>query len=101
MARQENQLFAVIAKPPVVDGRVKSFDATAARKLSGVVEIVPLPRYRGLPEFQQLGGVAVCTTSSWSAWQGSNALTIECDDGPRDVRSAVIIGKVTTGSRVI
>lgn len=81
-ARLDNQLFAVIARPPVVGGRVKSFDATAARKLPGVVEIVPLPRYRGLPEFQQLGGIAVCATSTWSAWQGRDALTIEWDDGP-------------------
>ena len=72
----------MIARPPVVGGRVKSCDATDARKLPGVVEIVPLPRYRGLPEFQQLGGIAVCATSTWSAWQGRDALSIEWDDGP-------------------
>jgi len=80
-ARMDNQLFAVIARPPVVGGTVKSFDATAARKIPGVMEVVEIPRFQGAPLFQPLGGVAVCATSTWAAWKGRDALKIEWDLG--------------------
>jgi isoquinoline 1-oxidoreductase beta subunit len=80
-ARMDNQLFAVIARPPVVGGTVKSFDATKARKIPGVVDIVEIPRFQGAPLFQPLGGVAVCANSTWAAWQGRDALKIEWDHG--------------------
>ena len=38
-ARMENQLFAVIARPPAVGGKVKSFDAAAVKKMPGVVAV--------------------------------------------------------------
>ena len=80
-ARMENQLFAVVARPPVVGGKVKSFDATAAKKIAGVVEVVELPRYKGAPLFQPLGGVAVCANSTWAAIEGRDALEIQWDLG--------------------
>lgn len=80
-ARMENQLFAVIARPPVVGGTIKSVDSSAARKIPGVVEIMEIPRFKGAPGFQPLGGVAVCATSTWAAWQGRDALKIEWDLG--------------------
>ena len=45
-ARMENQLFAVIARPPVVGGTVKSFDATKAKQIPGVVEVVKIPKFQ-------------------------------------------------------
>ena len=81
-ARMENQLFAVIARPPVVGGTVKSFDATEAKKMPGVVAVLEIPKYQGAPLFQPLGGIAVCATSTWAAWQGRDALEIEWDHGP-------------------
>lgn len=81
-ARMDGQLFAVIARPPVVGGKVKSFDATDAKKIPGVVEVVEIAGFRGAPNFNPLGGVAVCATSTWAAWEGRDALDIEWDDGP-------------------
>ncbi|WP_372897082.1 molybdopterin cofactor-binding domain-containing protein [Stieleria sp.] len=81
-ARMENQLFAVIARPPVVGGTVKSFDATDAKKIPGVVDVVEIPKFVGAPLFQPLGGVAVCADSTWAAWQGRDVLDIQWDDGP-------------------
>ena len=80
--RMENQLFAVVARPPVVGGKVKSFDAEAAKKTPGVVDIVEIPAFVGAPLFQALGGIAVCANSTWAAWQGRDALKIEWDHGP-------------------
>jgi isoquinoline 1-oxidoreductase subunit beta len=80
-ARLENQLFAVAARPPVVGGKVKSLDDSAAKAVPGVVAIVKLPGFKGAPTFQPLGGVAVCATSTWAALQGREALKIEWEDG--------------------
>ena len=80
-ARMENQLFAVIARPPVVGGKVKSLDATQAKSMYGVVDVIELPPFQGAPMFQQLGGVAVLAKSTWAAWKGRDALKIVWDDG--------------------
>ena len=78
----DNQLFAVIARPPVVGGKVQSYDAYAAKEVPGVTDIVEIPRFEGAPNFQPLGGIAVCAESTWAAWQGRDALKIEWDHGP-------------------
>jgi isoquinoline 1-oxidoreductase beta subunit len=80
-ARMDNQLYAVIARPPVVGGKLKSFDAVAAKSLAGVVDTVEIPAFQGAPVFQPLGGVAVLASSTWAAWQGRDALEIEWDLG--------------------
>ena len=80
-ARMDNQLFAVIARPPVVGGSVKSYDATEAKQIPGVVDVVEIPGFVGAPLFQPLGGIAVCAESTWAAWQGRDALEIEWDHG--------------------
>ncbi len=81
-ARMDNQLFAVIARPPVVGGKVVSFDATETKKMPGVVHVIEIPAFTGAPHFQPLGGVAVLADSTWNAWQGRDALEIEWDSGP-------------------
>jgi len=70
--------YAVIARAPVLNARVKSFDDTAARKIPGVLDVFviqgPEP---GAPYFILASGVAVVATSTWAAIQGRKALTIE------------------------
>ncbi|HEV8068044.1 MAG TPA: molybdopterin cofactor-binding domain-containing protein [Planctomycetaceae bacterium] len=80
-ARLDNQLFAVAARPPVVGGKIKSLDDSAAKAVAGVVAVIKLPGFKGAPVFQPLGGVAVCATSTWAAIQGREALKIEWEDG--------------------
>jgi isoquinoline 1-oxidoreductase subunit beta len=62
--------YAAIARCPVFGGTVKSFDATAARKVSGVTDVVQVP-----------SGVAVIATNTWAAFQGKNALVVQWDNG--------------------
>ncbi|MFN3192664.1 MAG: molybdopterin cofactor-binding domain-containing protein [Aureliella sp.] len=81
-ARMENQLFAVIARAPVVGAKVKSYDSTEARAIPGVVDVQELPAFEGAPQFNPLGGVAVLADSTWAAWQGRDALEIKWDLGP-------------------
>ena len=80
-ARMDNQLYAVIARAPVVGAKVKSFDAKAAKEIPGVVDAIELPKFQGAPLFQPLGGVAVLADSTWAAWQGRDALDIQWDLG--------------------
>lgn len=81
-ARMDNQLFAVIARAPVVGAKVTSFDATEAKKVPGVVDVVEIPAFEGAPQFNPLGGIAVLADSTWAAWQGRDALDIEWELGP-------------------
>jgi isoquinoline 1-oxidoreductase subunit beta len=62
--------FASILYPPVFGARVKSFDASKAKQVKGVTDVVQVP-----------SGVAVVATSSWAAFQGKAALQVTYDNG--------------------
>lgn len=78
----DGMLYAVVARPPVYGGKVKTVDSSAALKVPGVLKVVQIEG-RPLPsEFQPLGGVAVVAKNTWAAIKGREALKIEWDDGP-------------------
>ena len=74
--------FAVIARPPVVGGKVASVDSSAAMKVPGVEKIVTLPGTPAPYKFGPLGGVAVIAKNTWAAIKGREALKITWDNGP-------------------
>lgn len=61
---------AMVTRSPVFGGTVKSFDASAAKKIKGVENVVQVPT-----------GVAVIADSYWSAKQGRDALKVEWNLG--------------------
>jgi isoquinoline 1-oxidoreductase subunit beta len=63
--------FASILYPPVFGAKVRSFDASKAKKVKGVIAVVEVP-----------SGVAVVATNSWAAFQGKAALKVTYDNGP-------------------
>lgn len=76
--------IAVVARPPVYRGKVKSFDAEAALAVAGVDNVIEIP---ALPDdqpaqFRALGGIAVIGSNTWAVMQGRDKLKIEWDDGP-------------------
>jgi isoquinoline 1-oxidoreductase beta subunit len=76
-------LYAVIARSPTFDGRVKSFDDAAARKVRGVRFVVPVaPPPDGDFNRNLAAGVAVVADNTWAAMQGRKALQIDWDAGP-------------------
>lgn len=75
-------VYAVVARPPVVGGRLRRCDSTKALAVPGVLKVVKIPAFRGAPAYQPLGGVAVVARNTWAARQGRDALQIEWDDGP-------------------
>jgi isoquinoline 1-oxidoreductase beta subunit len=73
---------AVVARPPVYGGKVKSYDAAETLKVPGVKTVVPIEVTPIPSEFQPLGGVAVVASNTWAAIKGREALKITWDDGP-------------------
>ncbi len=62
------QLTALVARPPRFGGKVKSLDASAAKAVPGVVEVVQVP-----------SGVAVIAKGFWAASKGREALQVDWD----------------------
>jgi isoquinoline 1-oxidoreductase beta subunit len=79
--REPSALVAIIERPPVVGGTVKSFDADTVKAMPGVVDVIEIPAPNGAPQFQPKGGVAVIAKNTWSAWQGRKALNVQWNDG--------------------
>jgi isoquinoline 1-oxidoreductase beta subunit len=63
--------YASLARCPVFGGNVASFDATKAKAVPGVRNVVQIDN-----------GVAVLADSNWGAMQGRQALDIKWDNGP-------------------
>ena len=62
-------LVAVVAHPPRFGGKVQSFDASRAKAVKGVVDVVLIP-----------SGVAVLAKDTWSAKKGRDALSVQWDE---------------------
>jgi isoquinoline 1-oxidoreductase beta subunit len=73
--------YAVIARPPVTGGKVKSFDGADALKVSGVEKVLEVQGWPWPSKFQPLGGVAVIARNTGAAIKGRDALKIVWDDG--------------------
>lgn len=69
--RVPGMLTAVIARSPVFGGKVRSFDAAAAKAVPGVRHVVQIS-----------SGVAVVGDGYWPATRGRDALKVTWDDGP-------------------
>ena len=78
-SRIPGMLYAVIARCPVFEGKVGSFDATKAKAVPGVRDVFEIKiSGRGA---STTGGVAVLADNSWAAIQGRNALEVKWDEG--------------------
>src|SRR6266545_3200280 len=81
-ARVDGMAYAVVARPPVFGGKVKSFDAAKAMKVPGVLKVVAIEPPTPPVVFQPLGGVAVIAENTFAAIKGRAQLDIQWDDGP-------------------
>src|SRR5438105_263686 len=78
-SRVPGMQFAVVARCPVFGGKVKSFDATKAKAVTGVREVFAIEPV-GTGAFSA-GGVAIVADNSWVAMQGRKALQVTWDEG--------------------
>jgi isoquinoline 1-oxidoreductase beta subunit len=81
-AHVPGMVYASIEHPPVLGGKLKSYDDKEALRVKGVHQTVTIDPFTPPWEFQPLGGVAVIADNTWSAFQGRTKLNIEWDDGP-------------------
>src|SRR5208283_100668 len=81
--RRPGILHAAVARCPVFGGKVQSFDATKAKAVRGVKDVVQIS-----------SGVAVIADNTWSAMEGRNALEISWDEGPNAKVSSDSIRKL-------
>jgi isoquinoline 1-oxidoreductase beta subunit len=81
--------FAVVARSPVVQGKVKSYDATETLKVPGVRKVVTIDGTPPPAKFAPLAGVAVIADNTWAALKGREALKIVWDDGPNGTFDSV------------
>jgi len=64
-------VYASLVQSPVIGGKVVSFDATKAKTMPGVIDVVQIP-----------DGVAVVANSYWRAKKARDTLSITWDAGP-------------------
>lgn len=73
--RRPGMRFATVRRIPVLAGRMTGYDASAAEKMPGVEQIIPLP-----------DGVAVVARTTWHAFEAARAVTLTWEAGaaPQD-----------------
>jgi isoquinoline 1-oxidoreductase beta subunit len=81
--RRPGMLYAVVLRSPAFGGKVASFDATKAKAMPGVKNVIQIS-----------SGIAVVADSTWTAMQGRNALDVKWDDGPNANASDESISKL-------
>ncbi len=81
--RQASMLYAVVARCPVFGGKVASFDATKAKAVPGVKNVIQIS-----------SGIAVVADNTWAAMQGRRALEVKWDEGPNANASSESISKL-------
>ena len=75
-------LTALIARPPVFGGKVKSFNADKAKAIPGVKAVLEISR-----------GIAVVATGFWAAKLGRDALEVIWDEGALSGLNSIEQGK--------
>lgn len=76
-------LFASVEHPPVMGGKVVSYDDGEALRVAGAKQTVKIDTYSGPgPGFQPLGGIAVIGENTWATFQARKKLKIHWDNGP-------------------
>ncbi len=73
-------LVALLKRAPQFGATVKTFDATAASAVPGVVKVVQVP-----------AGIAVVAKGFWAAKKGRDLLKIEWDDTHAEKRSSAVL----------
>jgi isoquinoline 1-oxidoreductase beta subunit len=86
-------LTAVIARCPFFDGGIERFDATKARGIPGVRDVLVLPGPApGEPLTANLAtGIAVLADDTWAALKGRDALEIAWNQGPHAAESSAAL----------
>ncbi len=79
--RLPNMKYAVLARCPVIGGKVSKFDDGETRKISGVTHVTKIGD----------SSIVIVADNVWSAMEGRRVLNVTWDEGPnKDLNSAAI-----------
>jgi isoquinoline 1-oxidoreductase subunit beta len=81
-ARMEDMVYASIEHPPVLGGKLKSYDEKAPLQVKGVRQTIAIDTFTPPHHFQPLGGIAVIADNTWSAMKGRQKLKPVWENGP-------------------
>ena len=81
-------LYASIERTPWLQGRIASYDSSAALAVKGVLDVVELKAADGAPGYNPVEGVAVIATNNYSALKGRAALTVRWRESEHSSHSA-------------
>ena len=81
--RVPGMLYATVARCPVFGGKVARYDATKAKSIAGVQQVVQID-----------SGIAVIANSTWAAMKGRDALEITWDIGSNAGLNSAAIHKM-------
>jgi isoquinoline 1-oxidoreductase beta subunit len=90
-SRPPGMLFAVVARCPVFDGKLVSFDATRAKAVPGVRDVI---RFKTEGRGASISdGIAVLADNTWAAIRGRNAIVVKWDEGSAASESSAELHK--------
>lgn len=97
-----DMLYASIERSPWLQGTIASYDATEAKKVKGVLEVVELKAEPGPPGFNPIEGVAVIASNTFSAQRGREKLSINWNESAHSEHNSgdyldELAGRVTGG----
>ena len=92
-AKLPGMKFAVIARPPVVGGKLVSFDPSEALKVPGVEKVMEVQGWPWPSKFMPVGGVAVVARNTGSAIKGREKLKVVWDNGPNATYDSAVFRK--------
>ena len=81
--RQPGMVYAVVERCPVFGGKVASFEASKAKSVPGVKDVIQISN-----------GIAVIADNTWTAMAGRKALEVKWDEGPNSEMSSASISKL-------
>lgn len=81
--------YAVIARAPLPDTKLKSFDASATKAVAGVSDVFAMES-QFMAEGHTYAGVVVVARDSWSCIKGRRALKVEWEANPAAMDSPQI-----------
>ncbi|HET6388236.1 xanthine dehydrogenase family protein molybdopterin-binding subunit [Hyphomicrobium sp.] len=75
--QSDDMLVVTIVRPPLFGAKLKSYDASEAEKIKGVVKVLQIPQ-----------GVAILATSTWPALKAQRVVKATWDDSQAEKRSS-------------
>ncbi|MEO1397573.1 MAG: molybdopterin cofactor-binding domain-containing protein, partial [Pseudomonadota bacterium] len=86
-----DMVYATIRMNPRIGGKMISFDATAAKQVRDVIDVIDIT---GPEEEAFGGGFAVIANNTWAAFQGADAVGVKWGEAPYPANTEAIMAVI-------